>query len=275
MEIYKNDLKNIFIQAKNIDIGEKVSFGNNVHIDIKGLFHIGDRSILGNDVEIVGRNIFIGKDLYHSRGLRIGGGGYTNPTAIFSIGDRCTLHNNFINIAEPVVIGNDVGLSVDVAILTHGYWLSVLEGFPVKFSGVTIDDGTIVGYHSMISMDVHIHRNIVIGANSVVIKSLTNTNSIYAGNPAKFIRKVVPLLKEDRIKTINYIINKYRKISAYHEINLNIMVDYPYIYVNKCKFDVEKLEFSGEEDKETDDFRDYVRKWGLRFYSDRLFRSAY
>jgi hypothetical protein len=86
---------------------------------------------------------------------------------------------------------------------------------------------------------------------------------------------VDPLPKKERIETINHIINKYKEIAAYHEINPNITVNYPHVYVNECKFDVEKLEFFGKEDKETDDFRDYVRKWGLRFYSKRPFKSVY
>lgn len=275
MQVYEDKLKGIFISAKDICIGNSVSFGDNIYVSVKGDFHIGSRSRLGDNVKIEGHNIHIGKDLYHSEGLRIGGGGYTNPTANFSIGDRCTIHNNYINTSEPVIIGNDVGLSPDVTIQTHGYWLSVLDGFPAKFSGVTIDDGTIVGYRSMILMGVHIYKNIVIGASSVITKSLTKSNSIYVGNPAKFIRKVKSLDKKERIELINYIINKYKKISAYHEIDPDITINYPNINVNKCKFDVEKLKFYGKEDIETDDFRDYIRKWGIRFYSNRPFKSAY
>jgi len=275
MQVYHDKSKDIFIKAQDIHMGSSVSLGNNIHIDIKGNFCIGDRSRLGNNVKIEGNNISIGKDLYHSEGLRIGGGGYTNPTANFSIGDRCTIHNNYINIFEKVDIGNDVGLSLDVTIQTHGYWLSVLEGFPAKFSGVTIADGVIVGYRSTVLMGVNICKNIVVGANSVVTKSLTEVNSIYAGNPAKFIKKVYPLSQEDKIALINDIMDKYKDIAEYHEISPNIMINYPYIYINECKFNVETQTFSGEEDSETDDFRDYIRKWGIRFYSSRPFMSAY
>jgi len=275
MQVYRDSSKEILIQAKELSISETASFGQNIHINVKGVFHIGDRSILGNDVEIEGRNVSIGTDLYHSRGLRIGGGGHTNPTANFSIGDRCTIHNNYINIAEAITIGNDVGLSPDVTIQTHGYWLSVLEGFPAKFAGVTIDDGVIVGYRSMILMGVHICENIVVGAGSVVTKDLTKRNGIYAGNPAKFIREVVPLLKQRRIEMIDHIINQYKKIAIYHGIDPVISVLYPIIVVNGCVFNLEKLEFTGNEDEETDDFRDYIRKWGLRFYSNRPFKNVY
>ena len=30
-------------------------------------------------------------------------------------------YNNFINVCEPILIGDDVGLSTEVAILTHKY----------------------------------------------------------------------------------------------------------------------------------------------------------
>ena len=118
-------------------------------------------------------------------------------------------------------------------------------------------------------------ENIVIGASSIVTKNLKDSNSIYAGNPAKFIKKVIPLSKEDKLYTVNYIVSEYKKIAKYHGISPGILVNYPIICVNNCKFDVEKLEFEGNENEETDDFRDYVRKWGLRFYSDRPFRSVY
>lgn len=270
----KDKDKNLVIQAKRIDIGTDVSFGQNTDIRVKGSFSIGDRSILGNNVAIRGNNINIGNDLFHSNGLRIGGGGRQHPSANFSIGDRCTIHNNFINVCEEVIIGDDVGLSPDSAILTHGYWLSVLEGFPATFAGVTIADGVIVGYRSLIMMGVTIGPNAVIGANSVVTKNLAG-NAIHAGNPARYIRDIVPLTAEEKIQKVKDILTKYSEIADYHGINPEIKLTYPKITINKCVFDVERLVFDGEEDNETDDFRDYIRKWGLRFYSKRPFKSVW
>lgn len=269
--------KNVFIKAKTITLGNDVSFGNDIDIDIKGDFVLGDRSSIGNDTEIRGNNIIIGCDLFNSHGLRIGGGGRQHPNANLTIGDRCTIHNNFINVCEGVIIGNDVGLSPDVAILTHGYWLSVLEGFPAKFSGVTIGDGAIIGYRSLIMMGVNIGKMCVIGANSVVTKD-TKPRHIYAGNPAKLIRRVTRAdeFDDNRKKSmLDHIIKEYKKIAEFHGIKPNIRIDYPVVIVNGCVFNVENLEFDGKEDEETDDFRDYVRKWGLRFYSKRPFKSVW
>ena len=272
--IHEDKNNNLFIKANVIQIGDDVSFGNCIDIRLHGDFKIGDRSHLGDDVSIRGNNVSIGCDLFHSRGLRVGGGGRQHPNANLRIGDRCTIHNNFINVCENVEIGNDVGLSPEVSILTHGYWLSVIEGFPAKFAGVKICDGVIVGYRSLIMMGVTIGAMAVIGAQSVVTKDV-KPRSVYAGNPAKFIKSIIPITYEERVTMIDHILKEYKKISDYHSIAPVITFDYPVITVNKCQFDVELLSITGQEDVETDDFRDFVRKWGFRFYSKRPFKSVW
>ena len=267
--------KNVKITASEIRIGQNVQFGENIDVNIKGTFEIGAFSRLGDNTHIRGNNVKFGKHLFHSQGLRIGGGGRQHPNANFEIGDKCTIHNNSINICEPVIIGDDVGLSPEVAILTHGYWLSVLEGYPATFSGVQIGNGVIVGYRSLIMMGVNIAANVVIGAHSVVTKSIYE-KGIYAGNPAKFIKDIVPLTYEERVKKIHEIIEvHYLPIAKYHGLNPKIKVDYPFIYLNKFTFDVETFEYWGSEDEQTDDLRDYIRKWGIRIYTERPFISKF
>ena len=60
----------------------------------------------------------------------IGGGGSNFPYAKLHIGDRMVCHTGHINLASPVTIGNDVGLSHDVDLITHGFWYSILDGYP-------------------------------------------------------------------------------------------------------------------------------------------------
>ena len=275
MEEFKDLSKNIKIVANKITLGIGVSFGNNVDISIKGDFELGDYSHLGNDIHIRGNNVKFGKHLFNSSGLRIGGGGRQHPNANFEIGDRCTIHNNFINICEPVKIGDDVGLSPDVSILTHGYWQSVLEGFPATFEGVTIGNGVIVGFKSIIMMGASIADYCVIGANSVITKPLLE-KGIYAGTPAKFIKGITPLSDDDRKIKIDEIIDvHYLSIAKYHGIKPDIKIKYPFIEFNKFRFNVLTFEYWGEEDEETDDLRDYIRKWGIRIYTERPFRSKF
>lgn len=275
MEKYEDLNKNIKIIANQIGIGKNVQFGNNIDISVKGNFEIGDFSRLGNDTHIRGNNVKFGMHLFNSSGLRIGGGGRQHPNANFEIGDRCTIHNNFINACEPVIIGNDVGLSPDTSILTHGYWLSVLEGFPASFSGVKIGNGVIVGYRSLLMMGISIAEYAVIGANSVVTKSITQ-KGIYAGNPARFIKEISPLSYEEKIKKVHEIIEiNYMPIAEYHGLNPKIKFDYPFIELNNFRFNVETFEYWGTEDEETDDLRDYIRKLGIRIYTERPFKSKF
>lgn len=272
---YRNREKNVKITAKALDIGYDIQFGNNISVTVKGVFRIGDYSRLGGDCDIKGNNVIFGKHLFNSSGLRIGGGGRQHPNANFTIGDRCTIHNNFINICKPVYIGNDVGLSPDVSILTHGYWLSVLEGYPASFAGVTIGNGVIVGYRSLIMMGVNIRDNIVIGANSVVTKNLTE-KGVYVGSPAKKIKDIVPLTKPERIDILHKIIDEYLKVANYHDVRAaTIVTDYPWVKINDFRFNVETFKYEGVETKESDDMRDYMRKWGIRIYTERPFKSAF
>ncbi len=274
MEKYFDEGKNIEIVAKEIRVGKDVSFGSNVKIKLNGVFSIGDFSRLGNDTEILGHNVTIGSHLFHSSGLRVGGGGRENHTANLTIGDRCTIHNNFINVCEPILIGDDVGLSTEVAILTHGYWLSVLEGFPASFAGVKIGSGVIIGYRSLIMMGAVIPEKTVIGAQSVVTKTLEK-KGIYAGSPARFIKDIKPLTYDQKIAEISRIIEDYKSKSVYRGVNTsqNLTLDYPLLTFKDFTFNVETFEHSGAEDEDTDDFRDYIRKWGIRIYTDRGFKS--
>jgi len=274
METIQDDEKGIYIEASSIDIHETVSFGENIDIRIRGDLSIGARAHMGSNMNVRGINIRIGDDFFHTNGLVIGGGGIYHPRANCTIGDRCTVHNNHINIAEPVTIGNDVGLSNETAILTHGYWLSVLEGFPASFAPVSIGNGAIIGWRSIILMGVNIGENAVVAAGSVVTKDL-EPYSVYGGNPAKFIKKVHPLDHEARVRKLDEIIERYMEVAEHHNLSPQIDVEYPMIKVNNMEFNAETFETSGEGDEETDDFRDYVRKWGLRFYTDRPFVTTF
>jgi acetyltransferase-like isoleucine patch superfamily enzyme len=272
--IWKSDSKNQYVSAKQIQIAEDAVLGRNIDVRVKGIFRLGRRSVLGDGSVIRGNNIIFGDDLYNSGHLNVGGGGRQHPTANLTMGDRCVCHNNFLNVCEPIVIGSDVGLSPEVAIITHGYWMSVLDGNPAIFSGVTIQDKVIVGFRSIILMGSTIGEGAIIGAGSVVTKDV-GPYSIAAGNPAKFIRKIVPIKNiQEKISLVQKMLGKYKEIAEYHEIDPNINLEYPVIKVNQSWFNVETQEWHGNEDIEVDDFRDYARKWGFWFYG-RPFKSVF
>ena len=54
---------------------------------------------------------------------------------------------------------------------------------------ILIEDGVFIGGHSIILKGTHIGKNSIIGAGSVVTGEIP-PNQIWAGNPARFIRKI-------------------------------------------------------------------------------------
>lgn len=271
--IYEQD-NNVRIVAEEILIGKEVTFGHDIDIAVKGIFKLGDYSHLGSNTHMRGRSIFIQDHFYCSGGLRVGGGGAMNPTANLYIGKRCVMHNNFINLCHGVVIGNDVGLSPEANILTHGYWQNVLEGYPAKFAPVTIGDNVIVGYRSLIMPNVSIAKGSVIGAQSVVSKYITE-KGIYAGSPARKVGEIKPLTEEQKKNLLIQVLDEYMPIARYHNANTSIRLEYPWVVMGGFHMNVETFSYVGEETEDTDDFRDFLRKFGIRIYTHRPFKSKF
>lgn len=92
--------------------------------------------------------------------------------------DIIIFHNNII-INEKSKIGNNCKLHGNNCIGNNG----IDNKCPV------IGDNVNIGYGAVIIGNVKINNNIIIGANSVVTKDLLESNSIYAGCPAKLIKK--------------------------------------------------------------------------------------
>ena len=88
---------------------------------------------------------------------------------------------------ENIYIGKHVHITVGVSILTHSLDTSK-EGVCWKQTKVMIEDGCFIGTNTIICNNVIIGENSIIGAGSVVTKDVPK-NEIWAGNPAKFIKK--------------------------------------------------------------------------------------
>ncbi len=112
-----------------------------------------------------------------------------------SIGEDVTFYNpstNEIDETRPwlISIGNHVNITRGVTIVTHGYdWavMKALYGDVLGSSGaVTIEDNVFIGMNTTILKGVHIGKNVIIGAGSLVNRDIPD-NSVAAGNPCKVI----------------------------------------------------------------------------------------
>ena len=117
-----------------------------------------------------------------------------------------------------IEIGNDVQITRGVTILTHGYDWSVLKGRYGEVMGsagkVTIGNNVFIGQNVMILKGVTIGNNVVIGANSLVNKDIPD-NTVYAGNPARYITSIDEYYKKckaSQIKQAKCVYDNYVRV---------------------------------------------------------------
>ena len=56
--------------------------------------------------------------------------------------------------------------------------------------------------------------------------------------------------------------------------SINFEIDYPNLTINNFTINVDNFSSFGVEDEITDMFRDFIRKRGIRIYTDRKFSSS-
>ena len=265
------------LEAGELVIGNNVKFGKNINIKVRGRLEIGDNSIIGDRFTVNAENVTLGEYFYNgptdSRGMLIGGGSSNFPYASLKIGSGMVCHTGHINLAAPVTIGNDVGLSHDVDLITHGFWYSILEGYPRTFNGINIGDNVIVGWKSIIMPGVDICDNVVIGSHSTVTKSLTKTKGIYAGSPVKLIKTIADPTLEEKFIMLDGLIADFKDLMSYYDIpEYSITHNYPVLTINKLEINLIDFSYKGEHDSITDAFRDFVRRYGIRVYAPQGYK---
>lgn len=265
------------IEAGELVIGNNVKFGKDINIKVRGRLEIGDNSIIGDRFTVNAENVSLGEYFYNgptdSRGMIIGGGSSNFPYANLKIGSGMVCHTGHINLAAPVTIGNDVGLSHDVDLITHGFWYSVLEGYPRVFKEIKIGNNVIVGWKTVIMSGVEICDNVVIGSHSTVTKSLLNAKAIYAGSPAKLIKHITEPSLEEKHRLLEDMISDFKDLMSYYNVpEFTINTEYPYLYLNQLCINVDDFSYTGEHDVVTDAFRDFARRYGIRIYVPHGFK---
>ena len=99
---------------------------------------------------------------------------------LVKIGPGLFLHNRNIVITDTVEIGENFSIMGQTTIGTDFF----------SSGRLTIGNGVWLGAGAkiIISTDMSIADDVVIGANAVVVKSILEKNSIYGGIPARFIK---------------------------------------------------------------------------------------
>lgn len=126
------------------------------------------------------------------------------------IGEGCTIffpRNTVIDYQNPYMldIGNYVRIADGVRILTHDYSFSVMASYNGDIVGsvqkTTIKNNVFIGMNAIILAGVTIGNNVIVGAGSVVTKDCKD-NSVYAGNPARYICSIKDLYLKRKSKEL-------------------------------------------------------------------------
>lgn len=134
------------------------------------------------------------------------------------IGYNCILNPPCNLSSEPymISIGNNVAIAGGCSFLTHdgGSWIFEQRGeFDETVIGpIRIYDYCMLGESVTILMNVKIGPNSIIGAGSLVTQTVP-PNSVYAGNPAKYICSMDEYLKKLKEKASGNLPRSIRKKS--------------------------------------------------------------
>lgn len=245
-------------------VGVDCRFGKNITINVAEECVFGDRCTVPDNAHIEGRRVTFGNDVFvgahWGKRLEIGLNRRDSEHAVLTVGSRCTLHDNRIDLTRPVTLGDDVGMSPEVAVYTHGYWQSILDGYPHKFAPVTVKWGSIVGFRATLLPGAFVPEYSVVGAGAVVAGDLKRAWSVYAGVPARHVRPIQPPSPEERERLFKLMAVGYPRPSAW---------DYPEVSCGGVTINVEGRTLTGEEDERSDDLRWYLFTHGIRVFTGR------
>ena len=103
------------------------------------------------------------------------------------IGDNVTIKCG-VYLWDEINIGSNVHIGPNVTFTNDKYPRS--KKYPKgKFEKTVIEDGASIGAGSVILCGITIGKNSMIGAGSVVTKSVP-ANQLWVGNPARFVREI-------------------------------------------------------------------------------------
>ena len=174
------------LDCKKIVIGDHVDIGMACMIRANELT-IGKYSKLGMLVIIDTHKVVLGEEVTIQEQVYIGG--LKTDKSVIEIGDLSMIFaQSVINPTHPIKIGKRVGIGGSNFLFTHGTWQPILDGFPVAFGPITIEDGVWFPWRVFVLPNVHIGKEATIGAGSVVNRDVPE-RSLAAGVPAKILRK--------------------------------------------------------------------------------------
>lgn len=135
------------------------------------------------------------------------------------IGKECYIWSeNGIDALFPflIEIGDFVTISTNVTILAHDN-STYKQNLHTKIGGVWIGNHVFIGSGTTILPNVRVGNNVIVGANSLVSKSLPS-DGVYAGNPVRYICSIEDY-KQKHLQGLNtHPVFEYERPFSYEQI---------------------------------------------------------
>lgn len=201
--------KNARLRIGTIILSDKVEIGENTHI--------GPFTYINAQQLTIGSNSAIKSfSVIKTRVIKIANYVQIAPFVIISseftinsyliIGDHSRVFPFcWLETGEGIEIGSQVGIGGHTLMFTHGVWPSYIDGGPVSYGPIILKDNVWLPWRVFILPNVTINENVIIGANSLINKSI-QANALAAGSPAKVLKENV------------YQINESQKLDRFNEI---------------------------------------------------------
>jgi acetyltransferase-like isoleucine patch superfamily enzyme len=269
---------NTTIRATECIIGNDVTIGAHNAFLVGQRLEIGALTTMGSHNTLTARSIKLGEYVFWDSHVTVGHGGKFGPDAHLTVGAysmicaRITLNTN-----HRIDIGEYVGIGEDVAVWTHGSFLPILDGFPADFGPVSIGHHVWLPARTTVLPNRRIGNNVVIGTNSLINKDLPD-GCLAGGIPVKILKEnVYPSTDAARnSRLIRQVLHDYAELAAYKDLHAKLDYDEAQqtIRCNEVVFDLATLEVTGTFTHTEEDFRDYLRRRGIKFYTGKPFTSV-
>jgi len=199
------------------------------------------------------------------------------------IGDEnLILQNARLNCNDYLEIGNDVNIGQYVSVWTHASSMNVFDGYPFKKAPVKIESHVRNTAGSTILPGVEIGSHVIIVNSSVVNRNIPS-GCFAAGCPAKIIKQDVypkKLIFDDKKRIIDDVIKEYcellelKPFSAKLRIVDELSIEFS-VGNKKTIFECNTKRIKGELNEYSEDFRDFLRFRGIKFFTNKPFKSIF
>ncbi|MFE4512690.1 hypothetical protein ACFRMQ_00625 [Kitasatospora sp. NPDC056783] len=182
------------LRSARLELGAGAQVGASGRWLAADLSRLGAGSVVDAGSDVVCRELTVAQRTYLGQRLRIGAGATMEERSVVRIGADCQIAPDVtLNCTEPVLIGDRVGISAEVAILTHGYHAGhpVRDGHGAAFAGVEVEDGVWLGFRAVVLPGVRVGEGTIVAASATVTRSLP-AGVLAGGVPATVKRELRP-----------------------------------------------------------------------------------